>query len=67
MIRGVFNSLNETFNTGKHASNNPAELMIIIPILTAGTYSLEVTSQFGSTALLKETCTSIFDKVLSVQ
>jgi hypothetical protein len=49
------------------ATNNPAELMIIIPILTAGTYSLEVTSQFGGTALLKEPRTSIFDKVLTVQ
>jgi hypothetical protein len=48
-------------------TNNPAELIIVTPELTAGTYSLEVTSQFGGTALLKEPRTSLFDKVLTVQ
>jgi hypothetical protein len=50
------------------ANNNPAELMIIIPILVAGTYSLEVTSQFaGGGFNLKEPRTSAFDKILTVQ
>ncbi|MHB9140321.1 MAG: DNA-binding domain-containing protein [Paludibacter sp.] len=48
-------------------NNNPAELIIVIPILAAGTYLLEVTSQFGGTALLKEPRTSLFDKVFTVQ
>jgi hypothetical protein len=49
-------------------NNNPAELIIIIPILVAGTYSLEVTSQFaGGGFNLKEPRTSTFDKILTVQ
>lgn len=50
-------------------TNNPAELMIITPVLTAGTYVLEVTSQFSgsSNSILKEPRTSVLDKVLTVQ
>jgi len=49
--------------------NNPAELMIVIPVLAAGTYLLEVASQFSgsSNSVLKEPRTSVFDKVLTVQ
>ncbi|MDD3321736.1 MAG: DNA-binding domain-containing protein [Paludibacter sp.] len=50
-------------------TNNPAELMIVTPLLAAGTYSLEVASQFSgsSSSVLKEPRTSVFDKVLTVQ
>jgi hypothetical protein len=49
-------------------NNNPAELIIVIPVLAAGTYLLEVTSQFaGGGVNLKEPRTSAFDKVLTVQ
>jgi hypothetical protein len=50
------------------ATNNPGELMIVTPVLAAGTYSLEVSSQFaGGGVNLKEPRTSAFDKVLTVQ
>jgi hypothetical protein len=50
-------------------TNNPAELIIVTPVLVAGTYSLEVASQFSgsSNSLLKEPRTSVLDKVLTVQ
>lgn len=50
------------------AINNPSEVMIIIPQLTAGTYHLEITTQFGSNTktLLKEPRTAIFDRILTV-
>jgi hypothetical protein len=47
--------------------NKPAELMVIIPALAAGTYKLEVTTQFaGSGTPLKEPRTTVFDKPLTV-
>ena len=50
-------------------TNNPAELIIVIPELAAGNYSIEVASQFSgsSNSLLKEPRTSVLDKVLTVQ
>jgi len=48
-------------------TNNPSELMVVIPELAAGTYKLQVTSQFGISSLLKEPRTVIYDKVLTVQ
>jgi hypothetical protein len=48
-------------------TNNPSELLIITPALAAGSYKLEVTTQFGVGFLLKEPRTVIFDKTLSVQ
>lgn len=47
-------------------TNNPSELVIVIPALVPGTYTLEVTSQFGASIILKEPRTSVFDKTLSV-
>ncbi len=47
--------------------NNPSELIIVIPDLSAGTYTLEVVTQFSGTQLLKEPRTAIFDKILTVQ
>ncbi|MDR2064721.1 MAG: DUF4469 domain-containing protein [Prevotellaceae bacterium] len=48
-------------------TNNPSELIIVIPALTAGTYSLEIATQYAVGALLKEPRTAIFDKPLTVQ
>ncbi|HLP05932.1 MAG TPA: DNA-binding domain-containing protein [Paludibacter sp.] len=49
-------------------TNNPSELVIITPMLVAGTYALEVTSQFsGNVTPLKEPRTSTLDKVLTVK
>lgn len=47
--------------------NNPSELVVVIPALSAGTYKLEVVSQFsGGNVLLKEPRTAVFDKNLTV-
>jgi len=48
-------------------TNNPSELVIVIPELTAGTYMLEVVTQFTNSTLLKEPRTSAFDRILTVQ
>ncbi|MGV8090967.1 MAG: DUF4469 domain-containing protein [Mangrovibacterium sp.] len=48
-------------------TNNPSELIVMIPELAAGTYQLQVTTQFSHNSLLKEPRTVIFDKVLTVQ
>ena len=49
-------------------TNNPSELVIVIPALAAGIYTLEVSSQFsGSSTPLKVPRTSKFDKVLTVK
>jgi hypothetical protein len=47
-------------------TNNPSELMIVTPALAAGTYRLEVTTQYSVGFLLKEPRTTIFDKTLTV-
>jgi hypothetical protein len=50
-------------------NNNPSELIIIIPEeLTAGTYKVEVKTQFASHSkqVLKESRSCVFDKVLTV-
>ncbi|WP_294304352.1 DNA-binding domain-containing protein [uncultured Chryseobacterium sp.] len=47
--------------------NNPSELIVVIPALSAGTYTLEVVTQFAQGSLLKEPRTAGFDKVLTVQ
>lgn len=48
--------------------NNPSELMIIIPALPAGTYRLEVTTQFSTNKQwLKEPRTSVFEKPLTIK
>jgi len=54
-------------DTADLVTNNPSELIIMIPELAAGTYKLQVTTQFGVSSLLKEPRTVIFDKVLTVQ
>jgi hypothetical protein len=48
--------------------NNPSELIVVIPDLKAGTYQVEVTTQYGSNSktVLKESRTAIFDRELTV-
>ncbi|MDR1400470.1 MAG: DUF4469 domain-containing protein [Treponema sp.] len=47
--------------------NQNAHLLVIIPTLVAGTYKLEVTTQYsGNKIPLKESRTTIFDKPLTV-
>jgi hypothetical protein len=48
-------------------TNNPSELIIVVPVLAAGTYLVEVTTQYsnGST-LLKQPRSAIFDRILTV-
>jgi nucleoid DNA-binding protein len=50
-------------------TNNPSELIILVPALPAGTYKVEVTTQYGNNikTLLKEPRTTVLDKVLTVQ
>ena len=48
-------------------TNNPSEVIIIIPELIAGEYKLQIVTQYtGSAKLLKEPRTVVFDKVLIV-
>lgn len=48
-------------------TNNPSELIVTIPELAAGTYTVEVSTQFsGNSVLLKEPRTTAFDKPLIV-
>jgi hypothetical protein len=47
-------------------TNNPSELVIIIPELAAGSYKLQMVTQFTNSTLLKEPRTITFDKVLTV-
>ena len=48
-------------------TNNPSELIIVTPALKAGTYQLEITTQYAVGSLLKEPRTFLFEKVLTVQ
>ncbi|MFT3920081.1 DNA-binding domain-containing protein [Cloacibacterium sp.] len=48
-------------------TNNPSELIIVIPALTAGTYTVEVVTQYaGGKISLKEPSTAAFEKQLTV-
>ncbi|SMP34813.1 DNA-binding domain-containing protein [Chryseobacterium profundimaris] len=48
-------------------TNNPSELVIVIPALAAGIYTLEVVTQYAASQLLKDARVAKFDKVLTVQ
>ena len=48
-------------------TNNPSELIIIIPDIPSGVYKLQVTTQYAVGRLLKEPRTVIFEKELTVQ
>jgi len=49
-------------------NNNPSELIIVIPALEAGSYKLELVTQFSTSPrqLLKEPRTAVFERILSV-
>jgi hypothetical protein len=48
-------------------TNNPSELIVVIPDLAAGTYHVEVTTQYSVGATLKNPRTAVFDKILTVE
>ena len=49
-------------------TNNPSEVIVVIPALAAGSYKVEIiTQQTGSNKLLKEPRTLLFDRSLTVQ
>jgi hypothetical protein len=48
-------------------TNNPSELIVVIPDLPGGTYQLEVTTQYAVGSLLKEPRTATFDRTLTVE
>lgn len=47
-------------------TNNPSELIVIVPELAAGNYKVEVTTQYSGSSTLKEPRTYIFNKILIV-
>jgi hypothetical protein len=46
--------------------NQNAHLLVIVPALAAGTYHLEVTTQYAGSNILKEPRTTVFDRPLMV-
>jgi len=48
-------------------SNNPAELIVVTPSLPAGSYTVEVVTQFAGSNMLKEPRSAKLDKILTVQ
>lgn len=48
-------------------TNNPSELIVIIPSLATGRYKLEIVTQFSRGVLLNEPRIATFDGVLTVQ
>jgi len=48
-------------------TNNPSELLVVIPALPAGEYVVEVVTQYTTGVLLKEPRTAAFGEVLTVQ
>jgi hypothetical protein len=48
-------------------TNNPSELIIMIPALPTGTYQLEVTTQYGIGTPLKNPRTTFFNRMLNVK
>ncbi|MFT3920399.1 DNA-binding domain-containing protein [Cloacibacterium sp.] len=48
-------------------TNNPSEVIIVTPALAAGTYTIEVVTQFAQGSLLKEPRTAGLEKILTVQ
>jgi len=47
-------------------TNNPSEVIVVIPALATGTYQLEIVTQFTGSYLLKESRTTTFDRELTV-
>ena len=69
----VFVDANDPNNTypvamDEFALNNPSELIIIIPdYLPAGQYTLQLTTQYAGSKLLKTPRTIVFDRILTMQ
>ena len=62
-ISGTKTKVDET----DYVSNNPAEMIIIIPELSAGKYKMEITTQYTTGQyMLREPRKAVFDKVLTV-
>jgi hypothetical protein len=54
-------------NSEDVVNNNPSELLIVIPELEAGSYQVEITSQYSSSGTsLKDPKTTVFDRILTV-
>ena len=67
-VADICHSAATKVDEGDIVVNNPSELMIIIPALPAGTYQLEVTTQYSmGKQWLKEPRTSVFEKTLTVK
>jgi DNA-binding domain/Domain of unknown function (DUF4469) with IG-like fold len=47
-------------------TNNPSEIIVVIPELAAGTYTIEVLTQYSGSQSLKEPRTATLDKQLTV-
>lgn len=47
-------------------TNNPSELVILLPELTSGTYTLQIASQYSGSNLLKEPRTTTYERELIV-
>ncbi len=48
-------------------TNNPSEVMVVIPELAAGTYAIELLTQYSGSQTLKEPRTATLDKQLTVE
>ncbi|SDI47407.1 protein of unknown function [Chryseobacterium taeanense] len=55
-------------DTSDIVTNNPSEVMVVIPELPSGTYNLEIVTQFSkNSAFLKEPRVALLDKLLTVE
>jgi hypothetical protein len=48
-------------------TNNPSELIVVIPSLESGTYVLEIITQYTPSNMLKEPRTTMYGKILTVE
>lgn len=65
-----FHNLDTNTSTQVDASdivtNNPSELIVVIPALASGEYQLEIITQYAVGSTLKETRSAVFEKRLTV-
>lgn len=54
-------------DTSDIVTNNPSELIIVVPELAAGAYTLELRTQFNGSRFNKEIHSATFEKVLTVK
>ncbi|MGE4513613.1 MAG: DNA-binding domain-containing protein [Chryseobacterium sp.] len=48
-------------------TNNPSEVIVVIPELPSGNYNLEIVTQFTDSSMLKQPRTALLDKPLTVE